>query len=185
MTEWVLRVHERDGTRLTLQRLSVVAVVLAVPLLATAAVALVRLAEADRITNTQGLVVFVALQVGVSLLAVVSTQRATAPVLNREVHRLEAALAGQQDANQALLDELDRRRRFLVYVHHELRTPVTVIHGVAEVLAHHDVEAGEIQELAMANLRQTRRLRELVENLTNGASDAIENGMQSELRGAG
>lgn len=183
MTGRILELYERRGLSVAQRTLSRWLLSLALPLLVVCAYQLVGLAEADRITNTQGLWLFTVALIGTTGGLMWISQRLSAPMLDREVRRLEEALAGEHRANMALAAELERRQRFLTYVHHELRTPVTVIAGSTELLAHADLDPDTISRLSGANLVHTRRLRELVEDLADGASAAIEFGIEHSLPG--
>ena len=88
--------------------------------------------------------------------------RAAAVGVLRDVTRLERTEA--------------MRRTFVADVSHELRTPIASIGAAAETLAEGDVEQAEASELAALILRQTARMRELIDDLMDLAeieSDAV------------
>jgi signal transduction histidine kinase len=63
------------------------------------------------------------------------------------------------------LDEVDQlRRRIIAVVGHELRTPVTTVHGLAEALLTADVEAIR-QDIAPRLVRNVRRLERLLDDM--------------------
>jgi two-component system phosphate regulon sensor histidine kinase PhoR len=86
--------------------------------------------------------------------------RAAAVGVLRDVTRLERTEA--------------MRRTFVADVSHELRTPIASIGAAAETLAEGDVEQAEASELAALILRQTARMRELIDDLMDLAE--IESG---------
>ncbi|HEU5248381.1 MAG TPA: ATP-binding protein [Thermoanaerobaculia bacterium] len=86
--------------------------------------------------------------------------RAAAVGVLRDVTRLERTEA--------------MRRTFVADVSHELRTPIASIGAAAETLAEGQVEEPEASELAGVILRQTARMRELIEDLMDLAE--IESG---------
>jgi two-component system phosphate regulon sensor histidine kinase PhoR len=59
------------------------------------------------------------------------------------------------------------RRRFVSDVSHELRTPVASIAAAAETLLEDDTEKEEATQLTSLIARQTRRMHELIEDLTD------------------
>jgi signal transduction histidine kinase len=86
--------------------------------------------------------------------------RAAAVGVLRDVTRLERTEA--------------MRRTFVADVSHELRTPIASIGAAAETLAEGEVEEPEATELAGLILRQTGRMRELIDDLMDLAQ--IESG---------
>jgi two-component system, OmpR family, phosphate regulon sensor histidine kinase PhoR len=86
--------------------------------------------------------------------------RAAAVGVLRDVTRLERTEA--------------MRRTFVADVSHELRTPIASIGAAAETLAEGEVEQAEASELAALILRQTARMRELIDDLMDLAE--IESG---------
>jgi two-component system phosphate regulon sensor histidine kinase PhoR len=86
--------------------------------------------------------------------------RAAAVGVLRDVTRLERTEA--------------MRRTFVADVSHELRTPIASIGAAAETLAEGEVEEPEASELSGLILRQTGRMRELIDDLMDLAQ--IESG---------
>jgi two-component system phosphate regulon sensor histidine kinase PhoR len=86
--------------------------------------------------------------------------RAAAVGVIRDVTRLERTEA--------------MRRTFVADVSHELRTPIASIGAAAETLAGGEVEKAEAAELTALILRQTGRMRELIDDLMDLAQ--IESG---------
>ena len=92
--------------------------------------------------------------------------------------RLEIGDAAQELAVlaasfNALLSRLDRSfesmRRFVADASHELRTPISVIRGEADVALSHQRSAAEYQETLAIILDESRRLSRLVDDLLNMA----------------
>lgn len=116
-------------------------------------------------------------------------------VRSREVTQLTARLAddvvwevfvlplpaGSRAAAVGVLRDVTRlerteamRRTFVADVSHELRTPIASIGAAAETLSEGGVESGEAAELTGLILRQTGRMRELIDDLMDLAQ--IESG---------
>ncbi len=90
--------------------------------------------------------------------------------------RLEAADVAEElkvlaDSFNELLARLDQSfesmRRFVADASHELRTPISVIRGEADVALAHDRPAGEYRQSLAIILDESRRLSRLVEDLLN------------------
>jgi len=116
-------------------------------------------------------------------------------VRSREISQLTARLAdevvwevlvlplpaGSRAAAVGVLRDVTRlerteamRRTFVADVSHELRTPIASIGAAAETLAEGGVEKAEAAELTALILRQTARMRELIDDLMDLAQ--IESG---------
>ena len=64
-------------------------------------------------------------------------------------------------------DSFEAMRRFVADASHELRTPIAVIRGEADVALSHDRGAGEYRESLAVVLDESRRLSRLVDDLLN------------------
>jgi signal transduction histidine kinase len=64
-------------------------------------------------------------------------------------------------------DSFESMRRFVAGASHELRTPIAVIRGEADVALSHDRGAAEYQESLAIVLDESRRLSRLVDDLLN------------------
>ena len=103
------------------------------------------------------------------LRAVYRAAQARSPQLEREVADLSTLLER--------LDEVDKLKdQFLAMVSDELRTPITVILGIAQTLNFRPELAAsqEGQEILGRMLRQARRLRDLVEQLLKASAFAAD-----------
>jgi heavy metal sensor kinase len=79
-----------------------------------------------------------------------------------------AVLAASFNELLARLDEsFEAMRRFVADASHELRTPIAVIRGEADVALSHDRGAAEYQESLAIVLDESRRLSRLVDDLLN------------------
>lgn len=78
---------------------------------------------------------------------------------NSMLARLEASFAAEKEAKE-------RMRRFVADASHELRTPMTAIHGFLQVLLRGAADDAERLERSLASmLRETKRVNRLVEDL--------------------
>jgi len=81
------------------------------------------------------------------------------------------ARADQYSELQGALDELrqldEAKDQFISIATHELRTPISVVHGVASTLQHHgpNLTMEQVLELRETLYKQTARLRDLAEQL--------------------
>jgi heavy metal sensor kinase len=85
-------------------------------------------------------------------------------------HAAEELLVLAASFNELLarLDEsFEAMRRFVADASHELRTPIAVIRGEADVALSHDRGAGEYKESLAIVLDESRRLSRLVDDLLN------------------
>src|SRR5216684_985256 len=91
-------------------------------------------------------------------------------------HRLDIGAANDElmmlaDSFNELLSRLDRSfetmRRFVADASHELRTPIAVIRGEADVALDHDRGAAEYKESLAIIQDEARRLTRLIEDLLN------------------
>jgi heavy metal sensor kinase len=79
-----------------------------------------------------------------------------------------AVLAASFNELLARLDQsFEAMRRFVADASHELRTPIAVIRGEADVALSHDRGAGEYKESLAIVLDESRRLSRLVDDLLN------------------
>jgi heavy metal sensor kinase len=79
-----------------------------------------------------------------------------------------AVLAASFNELLARLDQsFEAMRRFVADASHELRTPIAVIRGEADVALSHERGAGEYQESLAIVLDESRRLSRLVDDLLN------------------
>jgi heavy metal sensor kinase len=90
--------------------------------------------------------------------------------------RLDAGAAAEEltvlsASFNELLSRLDRSfehmRRFVADASHELRTPISIIRGEADVALSHDRSAAEYQQALGVVLDESRRLSRLVDDLLN------------------
>lgn len=81
----------------------------------------------------------------------------------------------QQQALRARAEVSRRQRDFLTHVHHELRTPVTVVYGTIELLFQHGdrLDQHTQDRLRDAAYRNAKSLSRLVEDLTAGVDEAL------------
>lgn len=95
-------------------------------------------------------------------------RRVAIPRVTAQTRELAAALEHQLELNR-------RQHDFLVHVHHELRTPVTIILGATKVLAAHgeELDADSRWKLRDAAARNAEALSHLVDDLTRGVDEAL------------
>lgn len=94
--------------------------------------------------------------------------RIALPPVYAQTEELERTLARQLEVNR-------RQQDFLVHVHHELRTPVTVVLGATQLLASYGDELPHDQrtQLREAAARNAHALSALVEDLTASVDEAL------------
>jgi signal transduction histidine kinase len=94
--------------------------------------------------------------------------------LERERHRAREL----EEAHVALVERVSRRHELVARLGHELRTPVTVILGVARTLASNDLEPHQRRELLDRLVSRATGLARLVERfesaLDTGSEDRID-----------
>jgi signal transduction histidine kinase len=78
-----------------------------------------------------------------------------------------------EQAQQALVERAERRHEHVARLGHELRTPVTVILGMAQTLAKHRVPEGERRELLERLAMRAESLARLVERFELAADAAL------------
>lgn len=81
------------------------------------------------------------------------------------VRELESLAETLNAAFDALTEALERQKRFTADAGHELRTPVTVLHGNAELLLRRDRTAAEYRAGLAVQLRAARRMARIVDGL--------------------
>jgi len=88
-----------------------------------------------------------------------------------EIGRAAEELAVLSEAFNELLSRLDQSfssmKRFVADASHELRTPISIIRGEADVALSHDRGAAEYRETLATVLDESRRLSRLVDDLLN------------------
>lgn len=129
---------------------------------------LYRLADRGEISVEAAVALLLALYLGLSVLGIVAFLRLAIPPVTAQTRALEETLARQIEVNR-------RQTDFLVHLHHELRTPVTVVLGTTTLLASRgdDLPALQRNELREAAARNARVLGRLVEDLTLGVDEAL------------
>lgn len=107
----------------------------------------------------------VARRVGVDRPAVL---KVALPVITAQTAALEETSAHQVEVNR-------RQHDVLIHVHHELRTPVTVVVGATQTLHVHGDALEEVQRHRLREVaaRNAKVLTDLVEDLTNGVDQAL------------
>ncbi len=94
-----------------------------------------------------------------------STARRADALAAKRTAALATATEELEATNRELL-ELDRfKDRLIGSVSHDLRSPLTVIRGIAELLLERDVDAGQRRDLLRRLLRQASRQRGLIDEL--------------------
>lgn len=90
------------------------------------------------------------------------------PPVAEQTQRLERALDVQVEVNR-------RQHDFLTHVHHELRTPATIVLGATQLLMARGEEMPTDQrsQLREAAYRNAEALTQLVEDLTRGVDQAL------------
>lgn len=90
------------------------------------------------------------------------------PPVYEQTRQLERTLEQQLEVNR-------RQRDFLVHVHHELRTPVTIVLGATQLLAAHGDGLAREQRLQLREMaaRNAEALSTLVDDLTAGVDEAL------------
>ncbi|HUI54897.1 MAG TPA: heavy metal sensor histidine kinase [Bryobacteraceae bacterium] len=88
-----------------------------------------------------------------------------------EIGKAADELAMLSESFNELLSRLDQSfdsiKRFVADASHELRTPISIIRGEADVALSHDRGAGEYRETLATILDESRRLSRLVDDLLN------------------
>lgn len=116
--------------------------------------------------------------VAAALLALVYVATAAAGLALFTKVALPPVVAQTRIVEQALDQQLEANRRqhdFLVHIHHELRTPVTIVLGATQTLASHGDELSPEQRFKLrdAAYRNAEALSHLVEDLTLGVEAAL------------
>src|SRR5205085_9753523 len=100
-------------------------------------------------------------------------RRITESSLDTRIHvtdaaaELEIAIASLNDLLSRLDRSFDTRRRFVADASHELRTPIRVIRGEADVALSRERSAGEYRDSLAVVLDESRRLTTLTDDLLN------------------
>lgn len=129
---------------------------------------LYREAEHGHLTVEVAATLFVVSQLAMGMAGIWLFRTVALPPVVAQTFRLQEMLDQQQEINR-------RQRDFLVHVHHELRTPVTVLYGAMELLRDHGdgLEAEQRARLRAAAYRNAETLTHLVEDLTTGVDEAL------------
>jgi signal transduction histidine kinase len=85
--------------------------------------------------------------------------------LRARLERLEAALAAERETAAELRALDEARNAFLAAVSHDLRTPLAAILGLALTLEQHELDRGEVKDLAARIASNARRLDRMVADL--------------------
>lgn len=120
----------------------------------------------------------------VALLAILYVATAAAGMAVFMKTALPPVTAQTAELERALEEQLDLNRRqhdFLIHVHHELRTPATIVLGATQLLMTRGDEIPTEQrfKLREAAYRNAEALTHLVEDLTRGVDEALP-GMSSD-----
>lgn len=119
-------------------------------------------------TEGQDVILTVAVVAVVGLLSRWFDWRFVSPLVQAQDATLLRTVGEQQSVQHALEHELATRQAFIDQANHHLRTPVTIIYGVSELLA----ERGEVltpevrRELRLSVLKHASVLRDVVADLT-------------------
>ncbi len=98
-------------------------------------------------------------------------QRLNSGALNNRLYFSEAddelgqTLTALNSLLDRLEDTLERQRRFVGSVSHDIRTPLTIIRGDIEVALLRERDPQEYQETLISNLEEVERITKLVEDL--------------------
>jgi signal transduction histidine kinase len=93
--------------------------------------------------------------------------------LTEALHRERRRAEELELALEALVERAERRHERVARLGHELRTPVTVILGMAQTLAKHDIPSGQQQELLGRLAGRAGALAHLVERFELAAEAAL------------
>lgn len=126
-------------------------------------------------TESQDAVLTVAAIVLVALVAGRLGRRVAAPWLQLQDARLRDAYDHERALRNALERELDVRQAFVEQANHHLRTPVTVVYGLAEFMAEHGERLSEeqratLQRVVVAN---AVALKTIVEDLSDFLEERV------------
>lgn len=148
-----------------IRRVLIVGIVL---ILSTAMWGMGELAERGFTTEGQDAILTVTAIVFVGVLSRWCDGRFVSPLVRAQDATLLRTIGEQRSVQHALERELATRQAFIDQANHHLRTPVTIIYGVSELLAEHgEVLSAEVRrDLRLSVLKQATVLRDVVADLS-------------------
>lgn len=175
MSALVHRAYERHGLARLLVVVRALTVIVLAALLVGATLSASALERAGLLSEGQAILATLA-AVGVcALLALLIGRTVIAPVARMQTDRLREALAQERQARRDLERELQLRQVFIEQANHHLRTPVTVVFGLAELLADRgdELEARDRQRMRQVMLAHAGRLKGIVESLSGFLDEQV------------
>lgn len=164
ITEVSQRIHVPTWVRRVFTGITVTGVLGAILVFAV----LYREAGHGQLTVDAAAALFVVSYLAITTVGVALFMKLALPPVYAQADELERTLAQQLEINR-------RQRDFLEHLHHELRTPVTVVVGATQLLAAHrdGLSPDQVDQLREAAARNAAVLGALVEDLMAGVDEAL------------
>lgn len=126
-------------------------------------------------SETQDALLTVTAIILVALIAGLLGRRLTSPWLELQEMRLREALDDERALRIQLEHELDVRQTFIEQANHHLRTPVTVVYGLAELIADHAEGMSATQQAMLQGVvvDNALALKEIIEDLSGFLDERV------------
>lgn len=176
MTALAERFYANYGLARFLVLIRVATVAVLATFLAASTIVISALERRGALTEAEDIALTLLSFVVAATLAVVIGRRVIAPIAEANEGQLRTALDEERSTRRALEAELGIRQDFIDQANHHLRTPVTVVYGMAQLLRQHgdDLEPETRDSMRATILDNAGKLKDIVEDLSVFLDDRVQ-----------